>query len=176
MDETKTHGRTAYDPVSAETISSDGGQPRQWAEARMQLARASTYWLATVHRQGRPHLVPVLAVWVDGTLHFAASDTTRKAKNLAIDPRCAVAVAGESLDLMVEGDAVKVREEATLRRVAEKYASKYEWRVTVRYGAFHDTEGAPTAGPPPYEVYRVVPTMAFGFGTTEPARSTRWRF
>src|SRR5918999_4225133 len=127
MDETKTHGRTAYDPVSAETISSDGGQPRQWAEARMQLARASTYWLATVHRQGRPHLVPVLAVRVDGTLHFAASDTTRKAKNLATDPRCAVAVAGESLDLMVEGDAVKVHEEATLRRVAEKYASKYEW-------------------------------------------------
>jgi hypothetical protein len=120
--------------------------------------------------------VPVLAVWVDGALHFAASDITRKAKNLAADRRCVVAVPGDGLDLVVEGEAVKERDEAILRRVADNYASNYEWQVNVRDGAFHDAEGAPTAGPPPYEIYRVVPTMAFGFGTTEPARSTRWRF
>jgi hypothetical protein len=32
--------------------------------------------------------------------------------------------------------------------VAEAYAAKYEWPVTVRDGAF-DADGAPTAGPPP---------------------------
>jgi hypothetical protein len=43
----------------------------------------------------------------------------------------------------------------------------------------HDTEGAPTAGPPPYEVYEVyevTPAIAFGFGTDETLTPTRWRF
>lgn len=50
------------------------------------------------------------------------------------------------------------------------------WHVTVRDGAFHGAEGAPTAGPPPYDVYEVRPATAYAFGTEEPARSTRWRF
>lgn len=54
----------------------------QWAEARRRLADADSYWLATVRPDGLPHLVPVLAVWVDGALHLVASPTSRKAKNL----------------------------------------------------------------------------------------------
>jgi hypothetical protein len=176
VETSKGGGPIAYQPVSAETISPDGERPRQWAETLARLEPTSTYWLSTVRPEGGPHVVPVLAVWVDGALHFAASDITRKAKNLAADRRCVVAVPGDGLDLVVEGEAVKERDEAILRRVADNYASNYEWQVNVRDGAFHDAEGAPTAGPPPYEIYRVVPTMAFGFGTTEPARSTRWRF
>jgi hypothetical protein len=110
--------RIAYKPASAETISSDGGPPRQWAETRMHLERSSTYWLATMRPEGGHHLVPVLAVWVDGALHFAASDTTRKAKDLEADSRCVLAVAGDGLDLVVEGRAAQVSDEATLRRVA----------------------------------------------------------
>jgi hypothetical protein len=77
---------------------------------------------------------------------------------------------------VVEGEAVLTRDEATLRRVADVYAEVYGWRVTVRDGAFHDTEGAPTAGPPPYDVYEVTPAIAFGFGTDESLTPTRWRF
>lgn len=43
------------------------------------------YWLATVRRDGRPHVVPVLAVFVDGALHFVASPGSRKAHNFAYD-------------------------------------------------------------------------------------------
>jgi nitroimidazol reductase NimA-like FMN-containing flavoprotein (pyridoxamine 5'-phosphate oxidase superfamily) len=57
-----------------------------WAEARERLARADTYWLATVRTDGLPHLVPVLGVWVGGALHFVASRTSRKARNLERDP------------------------------------------------------------------------------------------
>jgi hypothetical protein len=85
-------------------------------------------------------------------------------------------VEAEGLDLVIEGETVKVREEPALRRVADEYARQYEWQVTVRDGAFHDTEGAPTAGPPPYDVYRLVPSTAFGFGTVGGPRPTRWRF
>lgn len=49
--------------------------------------------------------------------------------------------------------------------MADAYASTYDCHVTVPDGAFHDTEGAPTAGAPPYEVYVVTPP--FGFGTDE---------
>jgi hypothetical protein len=51
------------------------------------------------------------------------------------------------------------------------------WHVTVRDGAFHhETGGAPTAGPPPYDVYELRSTVAFGFGTDETFVPTRWRF
>jgi hypothetical protein len=116
------------------------------------------------------------AVWVDGGLFFSAGPGTRKARNLTRDARCVVTVEVEPLDLVVEGEAVPVRDAATLRRVADVYASIYGWHVTVRDGAFHDTEGAPTAGPPPYDVYEVRPTVAFGFGTDETIVPTRWRF
>jgi hypothetical protein len=63
-----------------------------------------------------------------------------------------------------------------LHRVADAYVSKYGWPVTVRDGAFYG-DGAPTAGRPPYVVYEVIPTKAFGFPTEEETLSpTRWGF
>ena len=108
-----------------------GVEPLDWAETLTRVQRAGTYWLATASRDGKPHLVPLLAVWVDGTLHFAASDVTRKAKSLAADPRCSVGAEAEGVDVVVEGEAVKVRDEAVLRRAADAYARRYEWDVTV---------------------------------------------
>jgi nitroimidazol reductase NimA-like FMN-containing flavoprotein (pyridoxamine 5'-phosphate oxidase superfamily) len=132
--------------------------------------------LATVHPDGRPHVMPVLTVWLDGALYFVAGEASRKARNLARDPHCVITIATEDAHLVVEGEAAKVRDEAKLNAVAAVYASKYDWHVTVRDGAFHDTEGAPTAGPPPYEVYEVIPKTAFGFGTDESFSPTRWDF
>jgi hypothetical protein len=121
--------------------------------------------------------MPILAVWVDGGLFFSAGARTRKARNLTSDPHCVVTVEHEPLDLVVEGTAAKVRDTATLQHVADAYAQVYGWHVTVRDGAFHhDTGGASTAGPPPYDVYEVRPTVAFGFGTDETFVPTRWRF
>jgi nitroimidazol reductase NimA-like FMN-containing flavoprotein (pyridoxamine 5'-phosphate oxidase superfamily) len=162
---------TAAQPFSAE----DARPPVTWAEARRRLEEADTYWLATVRPDGRPHVVPVLAVWVDDALHASAGASTRKGRNLARDPRCVVAAGGPSLDLVLEGRAAKVADEDRLRRVAEAYAAKYRWQVTVRDGALHG-DGAPTAGPPPYEVYEVTPATAFGFGTDESFNAMRWRF
>src|SRR6266487_2038767 len=145
------------EPASARTISIDDGTPRPWAQAGACLAQAPTYWLATVRPGGRPHLVPVLGVWADGAPHFVANTGSRKAQNLASNAHCVIAVSGDGLDVVIEGEAAQIHDEPTLVRVAEAYASKYDWHVTVREGAFHDTQGAPTAGPPPYQVYRVGP-------------------
>jgi nitroimidazol reductase NimA-like FMN-containing flavoprotein (pyridoxamine 5'-phosphate oxidase superfamily) len=149
--------------------------PTNWAAARHRLAEGEWYWLATVRPDGRPHVMPLLAVWLDDALYFVAGAATRKAKNLAHNSHCVIAVATIDAHFVVEGKAMKVREEAKLQRVASVYASKYEWHVTVRDGAFYG-DGAPTAGPPPYEVYEVTPTIAFGFGTDETFSPTRWRF
>jgi hypothetical protein len=165
------------EPLTAEPLVAGAAGPRPWAMARDHLeGSTATYWLATVRPNGTPHVMPVLAVWVDGGLFLSAGGSTRKAKNLARYAVCVVTVEEEPLDLVVEGTATKVRHEATLQSVAEAYASTYDWHVTVRDGAFHATGGASTAGPPPYDVYEVRPTTAFSFGTDGTFHPTRWRF
>lgn len=163
------------EPVTTESYVADGAAPTPWEEARLRLAQAGTYWVATVHPDSRPHLVPVLAVWANGALHFAASEITRKARNLASNAQCVVSTSHDRLDVVVEGEAEPVRDDAALRRVAEVYGSKYEWPVTVSDGAIVG-DGAPTAGPPPYGVYRVRPAIAFAFPHDETFAATRWRF
>jgi len=108
-------------------------------------------------------------------LHFVASRTSRKATNLAHDALCVIATRREALDLVVEGTVAKVTGQARLHRVAEVYMTKYGWPVTVRDGACY-ADGAPTAGPPPYEVYEVIPTTALGLPWDETSNPTRWRF
>jgi len=165
---------TVTEPVPEPLRRTDiGATP--WSEARRRLAEAGTYWLATSRPDGRPHVMPLLAVWVDEALHFVASPGTRKARNLARKPASVLGTAHDGADLVVEGEAQKVSDEAALRRVAGAYAAKYDWPVEVRSGALWG-EGAPTAGPPPYEVYRVDPATAFAFGHDETFIPTRWRF
>jgi nitroimidazol reductase NimA-like FMN-containing flavoprotein (pyridoxamine 5'-phosphate oxidase superfamily) len=164
------------EPVSAEPMN-EAAAPTPWDWVRGHLRRSTaTYWLATVRPNGAPHVMPVLAVWVEGQPYVCIGTGTRKARNLARDARCVVTVEHEPLDLVVEGTAVKVHDEDTLRRVAQAYDATYGWQVTVRDGALDAAGGAPTAGPPPYDVYQVAPATAYGLGTDEPVAATRWRF
>ncbi len=168
-------------PVSATAISGDATPPTTpmpWAEAERRLAGADTYWLATTGPGGRPHVRPVLAVWVDGALHTTSSPAARKARNLADNGRCSFSVNADGVDVVLEGTAARVAGDDHLRRVAEIYADKYGWHPVVADGAFDAPYGAPTAGPPPYEVYEITPTVVYGFGVDEEhaPRSTRWSF
>jgi hypothetical protein len=148
------------------------------ARSLARLTEADSYWLVTIHPTGRPHVRPVLAVVVGATPHVVMNLATRKAGNLAREPRCALTAPTEGLDLVIEGTAHHITDDPALEQVAGVYNSKYDWPVHPRDGALHGADGAPTAGPPPYQVYRITPRRAFGFGTTETLgpRSTRWRF
>jgi len=172
-----TRGYPAGDePVSTEPMDGSAA-PTPWDRVLGHLRRSTaTYWLATLRPDGAPQVRPVLAVWVQGRPYVCMGPATRKARNLARDARCAVTVEHDGLDLVVEGTAAKVRDEETLRRVAQAYDTIYGWHVTVRDGAFDAAGGASTAGPPPYDVYRVAPVTAYGFGTEKPYAATRWRF
>jgi hypothetical protein len=147
-----------------------------WAEARRQLEAAEIYWLSTVRPDGRPHVTPLIAAWLDGALYFCTGPTERKAKNLETNSHCLLTTGcnaiGEGLDLVVEGDAVRMSDQATLHRVADAYASKYgqPFVFTVADGAFRNEEGGEAL------VFEVRPKQAFGFGKGDSFSQTRWRF
>ena len=168
-------------PISAEPIA--GGfveptTPLPWEDARSALAGAQFSWLATTHPSGRPHVRPVLTVWWDGALFTTSAPAARKARNLAAEVHCSVTVRTDELDVVLEGTAERVVDPATLQSVRDFYEAKYGWPPTVRDGAFDAPYGAPTAGRPPYHVYRIEPQVVFAFGTADATgpRSTRWRF
>jgi nitroimidazol reductase NimA-like FMN-containing flavoprotein (pyridoxamine 5'-phosphate oxidase superfamily) len=97
-------------------FSSEDATPTAWAKAREHLEKAEVYWLATVRPSGRPHVTPVVAVWLEGALYFSTGPSERKAKNLARNAHCVITTGcnglDEGLDLVVEGDAVRVSDEA----------------------------------------------------------------
>lgn len=163
------------EPLTELMIDDKEGTSTPWGKARHRLAEAEFYWLATVCPDGSPHVMPVLAVWKDNAMHFCANAGSRKSRNLALDSRCVLTAEHHKLHLVVEGSARQVRGDEELREIAGTYASKYGWIITVRDGAFF-AEGAPTAGPPPYDVYRLEPEVVFGFGTDDSFKATRWRF
>ena len=169
------------EPVAEAMVKGDEAMVTPWALARERLANVvgteTTHWLATVREDGRPHVVPVGATWFEGALYFTTGQGTRKGKNLAGNPHCVISIAIPGYDLVVEGEASRVTDDAKLQRVAGIYQSK-GWPATVRDGALEAPFYAPTSGPAPYDVYEVTPTVAFGFGTLDETvnRSTRWRF
>ena len=177
----------AENPVAARNLDRYGAPPIPWARVRERLEAGisqapgtggpdrHTCWLATARPDGRPHVMPVGALWVEGAFYFTAGAGTRKARNLARNPSCVITVATDGFDLVVEGEAVKVTDEATLQRIASAYAAD-GWPAAARDGALWAEYSAPSAGPPPWEVYKVAPATVFALGTAEPYGATRWRF
>ncbi|MCF4122487.1 pyridoxamine 5'-phosphate oxidase family protein [Antribacter sp. KLBMP9083] len=136
-----------------------------------------TCWLTTINPDGTPHVTGVGVWYHDGAFWFTASRASRKGTNLARDPRCALALAVHEFDLVVEGraDLVTDREEvaATAARAAE---GGWPARPDESGEALTAEYSAPSAGPPPWHVYRLVATSATGVGTVEPGGATRWTF
>ena len=154
-------------------FSSAAAKPTSWADATALLEQAKIYWLTTVRPDGRPHVTSLFAVWLDDAFYFCTGDTERKAKNLARSAHCVVTTGchvDEGLDVVIEGDAVKVSEEARLRRLAAAWKAKYDWDWKVKAGAFRDKDGRSAT------VYEVAPATAFGFAKGATPGQTRWRF
>ncbi len=105
--------------------------PWSWAEER--LVRSHDYWLATVMPSGAPHLMPVWAVWRQDRLWFSSAIGSRKARNLAEEPRCALSTADPLEPVVVQGRAQRVVDDGELQRMlaAEnaKYGTDYEMDI-----------------------------------------------
>jgi hypothetical protein len=136
-----------------------------------------TCWLATINSDGSPHVTGVGALWVDGAFWFETGESTRKGKNLARDPRCTLSVATHEFDVVVEGEARKITEPSTVAAMAARWAAEgWPVRVDDTGSALTAEFSAPSAGPPPWFVYRLTPATATALGTVEPGGATRWAF
>jgi hypothetical protein len=132
-----------------------------------------TTWLTTINPNGMPHVTPVGCIQVNGVWYFTSGPGTRKSGNIAADPRCVVSVATHPFDLVIEGTAERVVDADELRTVAEAY-NKEGWPAQVDGDAFTAEYSAPSAGPPPWYVYRLTPSTVFAFGTAEPYGATKF--
>src|SRR6476646_3009003 len=161
---------TPNNPALASTIT-------PWAQIRDSLAKAGTTWLSTVRPDGRPHVVPVGALWVDGAYIVTTGQSTVKGNNLDHNPHCVISRSIPGFDLVFEGDASRVTDVEKLERIARAYADQ-GWPAYVHDGVLDAPFSAATTGPAPYDVYEVPPGVAFAFGTGEEtvSRSTRYRF
>jgi len=163
-------------PARSRNLDQYGHAELPWSRARDLLTAGSgtmdlTFFVSTTRPDGRPHTAPVGAVWLDDSLWFAGGPGTRRSRNLATNPACTVSVRLPGLDLVFEGEARRVTSSGELEHVAAYYR-RTGWPATVVEGAFT----APSAGPPPWHLYRLRPRTAFGVATAEPHGATRWDF
>ena len=101
-------------------------------------------------------------------------------------PRCAIGTQSTtlpSLDITAEGRAEPLTDPAAVARITELLKAN-GWPLEVD-GVEVTGPSAPSAGPPPYRIYRMVPTRVFGLPGTygmdqvqpdQLAKPTRWDF
>ena len=136
-----------------------------------------TCWLATINPDGSPHVTGIGASWADGCFWFETGKHTRKGKNLARDPRCTLSTAAREFDLVVTGEAAVVTDPATVARLAQRWAAEgWPARADDTGQALTAEYSAPSAGPPPWHVYRLTPRRATAVETVAPGRATSWSF
>jgi general stress protein 26 len=157
-----------------ERFSDAGAAPTSWDEAQRTLEAAELYWITTVRADGRPHMSPLVAVWLDGALYFSTGAAEQKAVNLRANPHVILTTGcnqwDRGLDVVFEGEAIQATDDMTLRRLADAWRTKWDgrWQFEVRDGCFHHEAGAAL-------VFSVAPikVLAFSKGTFT---HTRHRF
>jgi hypothetical protein len=171
---------------SPRNLDGYGAPPIEWSRVKAvldeQLSQAPgtggprryTVWLTTVNADGSPHPTVVGVAKRDGIWYFTSGPASRKSRNLDRDPRCTLGVATEPFDLVIEGTAERVTDADELARIAEVYVD-FGWPAEVEGAAFTAPFMAPSAGPPPWYLYRVNATTVYALGTEEPFGATRFQ-
>jgi len=166
-------------PTKTTNLDRYGNPAMPWSRPHDLLAGAArahtSFFLGTCRPDGHPHAAGVGALWFDGDLYVVSGPETRKSRNLAANPACTISVGLEGLDLVLEGEARRVVDSATLEQVAALYREG-GWPAEVERDAFTAPYSAPSAGPPPWHLYRFRSHTAIGVATAEPYGATRWRF
>ena len=147
-----------------ERFSDPGARPTPWAMVRQALESAETSWVTTVRSDGRPHVTPLVTVWLDDALYFCTGPTEQKAVNLRSNQNVVLTTGcntwNEGLDVIVEGAAERVTDEAALA-TGRGVEDQVGWSVAFRGGQrrlFQHEGGAGEA-----YVFEVVPTKILSF-------------
>ncbi|HZD11087.1 MAG TPA: pyridoxamine 5'-phosphate oxidase family protein [Candidatus Binatia bacterium] len=98
----------------------------RWRAIEARLGREMNVWIATVRGDGRPHLVPVWFVWLDGKIYFATGINTQKFVNLRANQNVALALPDIGSVVIIEGEA-HAADRNTTEALADYFFHKYEW-------------------------------------------------
>ena len=145
--------------------STKGLLPWKWAEQR--LRKSHNYWITTVKADGSPHTMVVWGLWLDGAFLFSTGRQSRKARNLARNPRCVVCSEQAEEAVIVEGVA-EIAEVPVRRVFLKKYKPKYNFDMA---GMEQDILSMKEP------VFAVRPSLVFGLYEKKFMESaTRWKF
>jgi hypothetical protein len=170
---------TDRQPSETKNLDGYGNPPLEWQRVVDGLSGPPdenlTYFVGTVRPDGRPHATGVGAIYMDGDIYFVAGPRTRRVRNLAANPECTVSVRFMGIDVVFEGRAARTTDAGVLQKAVAKY-NEGGWPCAVEGDALTAPFSAPSAGPPPWHLYRVVFDTVFGVAGEEPHGATRWRF
>jgi hypothetical protein len=172
---------TTPTPTDTKNLDIYGSPPIPWERALTQLQHGgsatqnNSFYLSTVDPDGRPHLAGIGSLWHDGSLYFTSGPGTRKSRNLAANPACAISGHAVDLDIVFEGTASRVTDQPTLDAIAARFRED-GWPAEVSGDALVAPYSAPSAGPPPWHLYRLDYDRVYGVATAEPYGATRWSF
>lgn len=138
-----------HEPVTQldERFSDPDAQPTPWADAKAELDAAQLSWITTVRPDGRPHVTPLVTVWVDETLHFCTGPEEQKARNLVSNASVAVTTGcnrwDDGFDVIVEGEVERITDRAMLERLAAAWATTWDgrWKYQVTNEGFAHPDG-----------------------------------
>ena len=137
-----------------------------WSWALQRLRDSHDYWVATVWPDGRPHTMPVWAVWDEGVLWFSSGLRSRKIRNVAAGSIVSMSTEDPRNPVVLEGRPEIVTETAAIQRFLDAMNAKYDTGYTMD---FMDPEKNASV--------RVRPSWAFGVAECDFAGSpTRWDF
>jgi len=168
-------------PTPVTTLDQEYSDPAAvataWEETARVLETAELFWVSTVRADGRPHVTPVVAVWFAGAVWFSTGADEQKFANLAANPQVVLTTGcnrwDQGLDVVVEGDAVRITDDTVLARTAAAFTSKWDgrWQFTARDGCFRGSDGSGEA-----MVLSVTPVKVFAHAKGDPFGATRHRF
>jgi uncharacterized pyridoxamine 5'-phosphate oxidase family protein len=102
----------------------------QWKWAEDRLGKSRQYWIATTRPNGRPHVMVVWALWMDGLLYFSTGSKSRKARNLKTNPNCTMCTEKADEAVILEGVVETERDVDKIREFLRRYEKKYKWDMS----------------------------------------------
>ena len=148
--------------VAGYEASAKKGGPLPWKWASDRLKKSRQFWIATMRPDGAPHLMVIWGVWLEDSFWFSTGSSSRKARNLAGNTKCAIGTDDAAEAVILEGSVELIgTQDAGFEKFATAYEKKYAWDVRAM--------GQP--------VYRFRPSVGFGlFEKKFDQTATRWAF
>jgi len=166
-------------PIETKNLDIYGNPALPWSRPHDLLAAGIFFgrpaFLGTVRPDGCPHAAAVATLWLDGDIYFTSGARTRKSRNVAANPACTISASLATIDMVFEGEVVRVTDAPTLEQLAAR-CREGGWPVQVEGDALTAPYAAPSAGPPPWNLYRFTFHTAIGNATAGPHGATLWQF